>query len=67
MLNTYKKARLVAGISQIELAKRLGITAGAVSQWECGRCKPSCKKLKALAEILNTTVDDLIEPSQEGA
>lgn len=60
MLNAIKKARLIAGISQCELARELNLTQGAVSLWERGKTKPSASKLKQLAQILDTTVDELL-------
>ena len=60
-LNGIRLARLTAGYTQTELAGKLGITPGAVSQWEQGTTKPGTKLLKPLAEILNTTVDKLLQ------
>lgn len=60
MLNQIKKARLIAGISQIELAAKIGVTPGAVCQWENGRTRPNVRMLKPLAEALNTTVEKLL-------
>ena len=33
---TIKAARLTAGLTQLELARRLGVTARAVQHWESG-------------------------------
>lgn len=48
------------GYSQEQLARRLHVTQGAVSQWEKGITTPAADQLKALAEIFETTVDDLL-------
>lgn len=61
MLNAIKLARLRAGISQKALAEMLGISVGAVCQWEKGITNPNAKRLKPLAMILNTTVDELLK------
>lgn len=61
MLNPIKIARLRAGITQSDLAKQLGVTNGTVSQWEQGITHPSARRLKPLAEILGTTVDELLK------
>ena len=66
MLNPIKKARLIQGLSQEELAKKLGVTTGAVSQWECSRTMPNVKKLKLLADTLHTTVEKLLEEPEAG-
>ena len=61
MLTAIKKARLIAGMSQGELARQMGLSQGAVSLWEQGKTSPSAPKLKRLAEVLNTTVDELLK------
>lgn len=59
-MNPIRRARLLAGISQGDLARELGLSQGSVSLWERGKTNPSAPKLKRLAEILNTTVDELL-------
>lgn len=61
MLNAIKKARLIAGVTQEQLAARVGVSAGAVSQWETGQSHPNVKRLKVIAGVLGTTVDKLLE------
>ena len=65
MLNAIKKARLIAGLSQTDLAARLGVTNGAIGQWEKGVTRPRIGRLKKLAAELNTTVDELISDWEE--
>lgn len=55
-----KVARIVAGYTQKSLAKKLGVTTGAVNQWETGRAAPKIEKLKPLADALGVSVDDLV-------
>ena len=59
--------------SQSELAERLGVTQGAVSQWELEDAYPSFEKLFDLARALDvsieklygTTVDELLKDVEE--
>lgn len=44
-------ARERAGITQGELAKRMEVTQGAVSQWESGQTRPRSGTLSKLADI----------------
>ncbi len=52
--------RLEAGLSQLELARRLGISQGAVSNWESGTRQPSLDDLYVLASELDVEVFDLL-------
>lgn len=49
-----------AGLTQMELANKLGISYQAVSNWERGVAMPDISNLGALAKILGVTVDDII-------
>lgn len=49
------------GLSQEELAKKLGVTQGAVSQWETVGGSPFAEKLPELAKILGCTIDELFQ------
>lgn len=46
-------------MTQKELAHKLGVTQGAVSQWEKGIANPKVDKLPLLARILGCSIDDL--------
>lgn len=53
--------RLHLGMSQAQLATRLGISRNQVSNVETGKSLPSAKVLAALEEALETSFDDLLE------
>ena len=48
------------GLTQSELAEKLGITNKAVSKWETGEAMPDTAQLLPLAEILGVSVDELL-------
>lgn len=48
-----KAARKQAGMTQGELAERLGISYVGVSQWESGRRNPKGSTLERIAEVLD--------------
>jgi transcriptional regulator with XRE-family HTH domain len=48
------------GITQMELANRLGISFQAVSNWERGVAMPDIGNLKLLAQVLETTTDCIL-------
>ncbi len=47
-------------LTQEELAEKLGITAKAVSKWECGKGLPDASIMLELCQILKITVNDLL-------
>ncbi len=49
-------------MTQRELAKAVGITASAITQYETGARKPDIVTLKKLAAALHCTADQLLEP-----
>lgn len=55
------------GLSQEELARRVGLTNSAVSQWEGGRAKPRIGVMKALSEVFGMTVSELLGEDAPGA
>ncbi len=58
--NRLANYRKKAGLSQEELAEKLGVTRQAVSKWECGESSPDTDNLIALAKLYNVTIDELI-------
>ena len=57
--------RKQAGLSQEELAKRLGLTRQAISRWESGAALPTVDNLVELARVLEVSVDELLQLTRE--
>ena len=55
-----KKLRREREMTQEQLAECLGITANAVSQWECDRTAPDISQLPILARVLQVSTDRLL-------
>ena len=55
-----REERTRAGISQRELARRLGLSASLISQLESGQSKPSVGTLYAIVTELNLSLDRVI-------
>lgn len=53
-------ARTAAGMSQVGLADRVGVSRMSVSNWECGRCDLSAVHLLAVARALAAPVPVLL-------
>lgn len=54
--------RRLKGISQEELAEKLGISRQAVSKWEAGTATPSTDNFKELSRLFGVSVDELLYP-----
>ena len=48
------------GLTQAELAERVGVTGGAVSKWERGLCYPDIETVVRLAEVLDLSVGEIL-------
>lgn len=58
--NNIKTLRKKFGLTQTELAEKLGITEQTVSKWENDKCYPDVSLLPLLANIFNCSVDALL-------
>lgn len=56
-----KELRNQKGISQPQLAKEIGVSAGNVSDWETGRSKPGYIALSTLSRFFEVSADYLLE------
>ena len=55
-----KNLRTDAGIGQVELAKKIGVSKGIISLWENGLREPNMYSLIALAKFFNVSIDFLV-------
>lgn len=58
--NPIARARKSAGLTQQELADRLGVIQQQVAKWEAAGANPQTKTLKRIAGALGCDIDDLI-------
>lgn len=54
------KARKKAGLSQEELAEKMGLTRQTISKWETGASAPDVEELQRLCQALSASVEELI-------
>ena len=59
--NFIAQRRKELGLTQRQLAERLGVTNKAVSKWETGQGMPDVGVLLELSRVLGVTVDELLE------
>lgn len=55
-----KEIRTAKKLSQVDLAKLLGVTKQSVSNWENDNIQPSVEMLLKISEALNVTTDYLL-------
>ena len=53
-------ARVNAGLTQEDVAKRLGKSKNTIVSWEKGKSSPDIETGKALAKLYGVSVNDLI-------
>lgn len=63
--NVIKKYRKNKGMTQEEMASRLGVTAPAVNKWERGNTLPDVALLAPVARLLGITTDELLSFKDE--
>ena len=60
-----RQLRFKAGLTQEQLAEKLGIGPQAVSKWENAVAMPDITTLPLLAEIFGISIDDLFDLTAE--
>lgn len=61
MMLNIKELRRKQGLTQRELASKLGVDRSRISQWEIGYCLPRVTELPKLAEALNCNLQDFFK------
>ena len=59
--NIIVSLRKEKGMTQLELAEKMGVTDKAVSKWERDLSFPDVSSIPKLAEIFEVSVDDLMQ------
>lgn len=60
-----KKLRKDAGLTQVDVANKLGISQPAYASWERGIKRPTQDNLVKIAQVLNVSIDYLVGNSEE--
>jgi len=55
-----KQLRLERGLSQQQIADKLGISNQAYSRWETGKFSPNLQSLEKIAKTLNVPIEELL-------
>ncbi len=68
LADSIQSLRKAKGISQEELAERVGVSRQAVSKWESGQSIPDLEKIISLSDFFEVTTDYLlkgVEPAKD--
>lgn len=63
-MNTFKQARMAAGLSQKAAAISLGVKPPSMSDWENGKAMPTYEHLKDMAELYHVSIEYLLNHEQ---
>lgn len=55
-----RQARIAAGLSQWDVAERIGVTQASITEYELGKRRPRRATLAALARALGVSADSLL-------
>lgn len=58
-----KEIRKDKGLSQEQLAEKIGVSRQAITKWETGKGLPDVENMVIIAEIFKTTLDELLRDS----
>ena len=59
--------RKMHGFSQDELAEKIGVSRQTLSKYETGESLPDIERCKLLAEVLDVSLDDLVNYDRENS
>ncbi len=54
------RLRSITGMTQEELAEKLGVARQTVAKWEAGESAPDLSNAQAIAAVFDVTLDDLV-------
>lgn len=64
---TIASKRKEAGMTQLDLAEKMGVTDKAVSKWERDLSSPDIRTVPKLAEALGISVEELMQTKDKAA
>ncbi len=52
-------------LTQLQVANAAGVSVGAVSQWENGRCSPNAIALLRIAKLFECSPEELVDDEEK--
>jgi transcriptional regulator with XRE-family HTH domain len=66
LFKNIKQFRILSGLTQKQLAEKIGVSSKTISAYETGRALPPLPILVRIAEITNVNLESLIKKEDEG-
>ncbi len=63
--STISDLRKKKGLTQVELADKLGVHQSHITRWESDRVRPRQKTMERMAEILDASIEELLVGGRE--
>lgn len=67
LAHNIRKYRLLAGLTQVQLAKRMYVSSQNIYKWETGKITPSVENLYLLSRALEVSADVLLSDTEDSA
>ena len=61
----FKQLRKEKGLTQVEIAKALGVSSGTIAMWETGKRKPQFEMLDKLSTFFDRSMDYVLGASDD--
>ena len=58
--NIFKQLRMASGLTQVEMAEKLGISRSTIGMYETGAREPDFEILELIADLFNVDIDYLL-------
>ncbi len=58
--NIFKQLRIASGLTQVEFAKKIGISRSTIGMYETGAREPDFETLEKIADFFNVDIDYLL-------
>jgi len=58
-MKSMREWRELRGLTQLDIAFAIHVTPATIANWETGRSEPKARHLRALAEVLEVSMDDI--------
>lgn len=65
--NNLRNVRIKAGLTQAQVAEKIGIAPSSYSCYESGKREPDVPKLKKIADVLGVTGNELLGIDEDGS